>query len=155
VPLSSFLWSKFWTGFGPILVMAEALTIASNHLLRVSPLLSALSAVAIAFMTLALVALACGMGARYPRFGAENLTQVAGSYGGVAFMILAVLFILLSVGLLAWPASVYLWHQQTGIPIPPPRAALLAACAATAALVSLVVAWRSMRSGIRALEELG
>ena len=45
-------------------------------------------------MTFALVGLAAGMGARYPRFGAENLTQVAGSYGGIAFMVLAVLFIL-------------------------------------------------------------
>ena len=45
-------------------------------------------------MTFALVGLAAGMGARYPRFNAENLTQVAGSYGGIAFMVLAVLFIL-------------------------------------------------------------
>ena len=45
-------------------------------------------------MSFALVGLAIGLGARYPRFNAENPTQVAGSYGGVAFMILAVLFIL-------------------------------------------------------------
>ena len=52
------------------------------------------AALAIVFMSLALVGLATGLGARYPRFAAENPTQVAGSYGGVAFMVLAVLFIL-------------------------------------------------------------
>ena len=48
----------------------------------------------------ALVGLACGLGARYPRFAAENASQVAGSYGGVAFMILAVLFIIVMIVLL-------------------------------------------------------
>ncbi|HXY41561.1 MAG TPA: hypothetical protein VEQ10_17930, partial [Vicinamibacteria bacterium] len=118
------LWSKFWTGFLPILVLSEALTVASNQLMGTAPLLRVLAAVAIAFMTLALVGLACGMGARHPRFGAENLTQVAGSYGGVAFMVLAVAFILAVVALLAWPASLYLWHQQTGYPLGRGRQAL-------------------------------
>ena len=35
VSMASFLWSKFWTGLVPILLLAEALTIASNHLLGV------------------------------------------------------------------------------------------------------------------------
>ena len=72
-----------------------------------------------AFMALALVGLACGMGAEHPRFGAENPTQIAGSYGGVAFMVLAVLYILTTVALLAWPASLYLWHDYRGLRIPP------------------------------------
>jgi alkanesulfonate monooxygenase SsuD/methylene tetrahydromethanopterin reductase-like flavin-dependent oxidoreductase (luciferase family) len=41
-------------------------------------------------MSFALVGLATGLGARYPRFAADNPSQVAGSYGGVAFMIAAV-----------------------------------------------------------------
>ena len=45
------------------------------------------AAVAIVFMSFALVGLATGLGARYPRFSADNPSQVAGSYGGVAFMI--------------------------------------------------------------------
>ena len=77
-------------------------------------------------MTLALVGLACGMGAQHPRFGAENVTQVAGSYGGVAFMVLAVLYILVTVALLAWPASQYLWHEYRGLPLAPRRQAWMA-----------------------------
>lgn len=155
VPMSAFLWSKLWTGLVPILVLAEGLTVASNHLLGVSPFLKWLGAAAIALMTLALVGLACGMGARHPRFAAENLTQVAGSYGGVAFMVLAVLYILATVALLAWTASVYLWHDFHALPVPPRRQLLMGLALGGAAALSLLTFWRSMRRGVRALEEMG
>ena len=74
--------------------MSEGLTVAANHLLGVDPFLKVISAVAIVFMSVALVGLATGLGARYPRFAADNSSQVAGSYGGVAFMVMAVLLLL-------------------------------------------------------------
>ncbi len=152
---SAFLWSKLWTGLLPILVLAEALTIASNQLLGVDPSLRVLGALGIAFMTLALVGLACGMGAEHPRFAAENPTQVAGSYGGVAFMVLAVLYILTTVALIAWPASIYLWHDYRGLPISPGRQAAMAGALAGAVLLSVGTFWLAMRRGVRALEALG
>ncbi len=155
VGMHAFLWSKFWTGFVPILVMAEALTVVSSHLLSVVPFLQVLSAVAIAFMTLALVGLAAGMGAQHPRFDAENLAQVAGSYGGVAFMVLAVFYIVVTVGLLAWPASTYLWHQMHSLPIAPARQAWMVLLFGLAVAGSLATFWLPMRRGIRALDELG
>jgi ABC-2 type transport system permease protein len=155
VSMASFLWSKLWTGLVPILLLAEALTITSNQLLGVGGPLRALAAVAIAFQALALVGLACGMGARYPRFSAENLTQVAGSYGGVSFMVVAVLLILATTALLAWPASIYLWHEYNHLPIRPARQAAMAAAIAAAAGLCVAVFWRSMRAGVRALENLG
>jgi ABC-2 type transport system permease protein len=155
VPMSSFLWSKLWTGLVPIFVLAEALTVASNQLLGVPLFLRLLCAGAIGLMSVALVGLACGMGAQHPRFGAENLTQVAGSYGGVAFMVLAVLYILATVALLAWPASVYLWHDYRSLPIAPHRQAWMAASVAAAVALAVVTFSSSMRKGVRALEELG
>ncbi len=155
IRLPVFLWSKFWAGFIPVLVFAEALTIVSNWLLGVAPLLSLGAAIAIAFMTLALVGLACGMGARYPRFRAESLTQVAGSYGGIAFMVIAVLFILAVVALLAWPTSTYLWHEYRGLPLPPRTRMAIVLATSSAATLCIGVFWSSMRRGARALEALG
>ena len=77
----------------PVLLFTEVLTIAANQLLGVDPFLKVVAAGAIVVMTFALVGLATGLGARYPRFGADA-TQAAGSYGGVMFMILAVLLII-------------------------------------------------------------
>ena len=155
VPLGSFLWSKFWTGFLPILLLALALTIVSNHLLGVSPFLRVLSAWGIAFMTLALTGLACGMGAEHPRFTAENPTQIAGSYGGVAFMVLAVLYILATVAFLAWSASIYIWHDYRSLPIPASQKLVMAATLAAAIGLSLYTFATAMRRGVRALEALG
>ncbi|HET7293739.1 MAG TPA: hypothetical protein VFM88_15045 [Vicinamibacteria bacterium] len=155
VSMAAFLWSKFWIGFVPVLVLAETLTIVSNEFLGVDPFLKWQSAVAVFLMTFALVGLAAGMGAQHPRFGAENLTQVAGSYGGIAYMILAVLFILVEIGLLAWPSSVYLWHQFHELPLQPRHYAQMAAPYALAAGLAGLTFWRPMRRGIRALEAMG
>jgi ABC-2 type transport system permease protein len=155
VRMRDFLWSKFWTGLVPVIVLAEALTITSNEFLGSAGWLKVLAAVAIAFMSFALVGLATGMGAIYPRFNAENTTQVAGSYGGIAFMVLAVLFTLVEIVLLAWPSSVYLWYQVRHLPLRPGTRALMALCLAGAAALSVLVLREAMRRGVRALEELG
>lgn len=155
VSMKAFLWSKFWIGLLPVLVLAEALTILSNQFLGAAPFLRVVGAVAIFFMCFALVGLATGMGAMYPRFSAENLTQVSGSYGGVSFMVLAVLFILVEIALLAWPSSLYLWYDYRDIPLPPGRIAFMALCFGAAALVALGTFWTAMARGVRALEALG
>ena len=154
ISLRDFLWSKFWTGLVTVLVLTECLTIAANQFLGVDPFLKVVTAGAIAFMSLALVGLATGLGARYPRFDATDASQVAGSYGGVAFMILAVLFVLVMIVLLGWPSSLYLLSKVGSIPLSVRQQLAMAACFAGAALLS-VATWRlSMRSGVRALEEM-
>jgi hypothetical protein len=94
------------------------------------------------------------MGAVHPRFDAENVTQVAGSYGGIAYMILAVLFIVVEIALLAWPASVYLWYTYRELPIPASRAAFMCLSFSAALAVSVVTCWLPMRRGVAALEQL-
>jgi len=155
ISLRDFLWSKFWTGLVPLLLFTEGLTIAANELMGIDPFLKVVAAAAVVFMTFALVGLAVGLGARYPRFSAENVTQVAGSFGGIAFMVLAVLFVAVMVGLLAWPASIYLWHQLRGEAISPGRRAIASACLLAALALCAATFWLPMRRGIRALEELG
>ncbi len=155
VSMRAFLWSKFWIGLVPVLLLAEMLTIVSNQFLGVDPFLKLQSALAMVFMTFALVGLAAGMGAQHPHFGAENLTQVSGSYGGVAYMILAVLFILVQIGLLAWPSSIYLWHQFHELPLQPRHYALMAGVYGLAIGVSAFTFVQPMRRGIRALEAMG
>ncbi len=155
VSMRAFLWSKFWTGFIPILLLSEALTVVSSRLLGVPLFLQVLSSVAIAFMALGLVGLAAGMGAQHPRFSAENLTQVAGSYGGVSFMVLAVLYMLVTVALLVWPASTYLWHELHHLPVSPTRRGWMALLFGLAIALSLLTFWLPLRRGVRALEELG
>jgi ABC-2 type transport system permease protein len=154
VSLRDFLWSKFWTGLVPVLVLTEVLTIAGNEFLGVDPFVKVMAALAIVFMSFALVGLAIGLGARYPRFDADP-TQVAGSYGGVAFMIQAVLFVIVMIALLGWPASIYLFQHVRRAPLTGSQQMLMAICFVSAASISVTTWLASMRSGIQALRQMG
>ena len=154
ISLRDFLWSKFWTGLVPILILTEGLIIAGNELLGVDPFLKRMSAVAVIFMAFALVGLGTGLGARYPRFAADNPSQVAGSYGGVAFMIVAVLFILVMIALLGWPSSLYLFNQMRNRPLTGVQQIMMAACFMSAALLSVATWLLGMRTGVRALQAM-
>jgi hypothetical protein len=105
-------------------------------------------------MAFALVGLATGLGARYPRFAADNPTQVAGSFGGVAFMVLAVLFVIVTIALVGWPSSVYLLQRFRRTPLSSVQHALMIGSFVTAAVVSVATFWLGMRSGIRALDDM-
>ena len=155
VSMSDFLWSKFWTGFVPVFLLTEGLTIAANEFLGIDPFLKVVSAAAIVFMSLALVGLATGLGARYPRFNAENASQVAGSYGGVAFMIVAVFFVIVIIALLGWPSSLYLLYRVRVRSPTMLRISLMSLSFLAAAVLSVATWWLSMRAGVRALEETG
>jgi ABC-2 type transport system permease protein len=153
IRLSRFLWSKFWIGLVPVFALTVGLTVAANELLGIDPFLKVVTAAAVAFMSLALVGLAIGLGARYPRFDADNPSQVAGSYGGVMFMVLAVLYILVTIGLLGWGSTVLLFHRVQGLPLPAAQAWLVAACYFSTIVVSLTTWWFGMRTGVRAIEQ--
>ena len=154
IPLHDFLWSKFWTAFVPVLVLTEALTITANEFLGIDPFLKVVTALAIVLMTFALVGLAVGLGARYPRFGADP-SQVAGSYGGVAFMMQAVLFVMAMIGLIGWPSSVYLLQQLRGGALAGSQLSLIVLCFAGASALSIAIWLAGMRSGVQALERMG
>jgi ABC-2 type transport system permease protein len=154
IRLRDFLWSKFWTGLLPILLLTEALTIAANEFLGVDPFLKVVAAVAVLFMSFALVGMATGLGARYPRFAADSATQVAGSYGGVTFMILAVFYIVVLIVLIGWPTSVYLFRNARRVELTTAPMLMMGAWFALAAVSSVAVGWFSMRAGVRALEEM-
>jgi ABC-2 type transport system permease protein len=155
ISMHDFLWSKFWTALAPVLIFTEVLTIAANYLLGVDPFLQVVAAGSIIVLTFALVGLATGLGARYPRFGADA-TQAAGSYGGVMFMILAVLLIIVTIVLVGWPSSIYMMSKtgRWSYRLTPERIALIALSLALVVTVCLAT-WRvAMRSGVKALEAM-
>jgi Mn2+/Fe2+ NRAMP family transporter len=94
------------------------------------------------------------LGARYPRFAADNPSQIAGSYGGVAFMILAVLYVLVMIVLLGWPSSLYLFSQVRNRPLTGNQEILIAVMFTTAAALSIAIWLLGMRTGVRALQEM-
>jgi hypothetical protein len=69
-------------------------------------------------------------------------------------MIQAVLFIIIMIGVLGWPSSIYVFRRFQGLPPSRAQQLLMVACFLVAASSSLAVWLLSMRAGVRALEKL-
>ena len=115
-PMSSrdLLWSKFWVGTLPLLVLAVAIVGVTNYLLEVSAFMFVVSLVTIVSMTFAVAGLAIGFGTLYPQFETENAAQIPTSFGGLLFMMSAIAMIALVVILEARPVVSYLRAQTFG-----------------------------------------
>ena len=108
------LWSKFWVGTLPLLVLALGIVGVTNYLLRVGEFIMWVSTMSIAFMTLAIAGLAIGFGTAYPQFDTENAAQIPTSFGGLLFMMASVVIIGAVVVLEARPVYMYLSAQAFG-----------------------------------------
>jgi ABC-2 type transport system permease protein len=149
--LRTVLWSKFWINFFFLLMPAELLIITTNALMSASPFMQWLSVITMAGMTVGITSLGMGCGARFPRFNAENIAQVATGFGGMFYMILAMVFIALVVMLEARPVYLFFMAQFRGIPLNGWELAEMWALLAAAVLLNVLVAILPMRLGLEHL----
>ena len=101
--LRALLWSKYWVGTIPLLVLALLLTGFTNVLLQVRPFMMVMELVTMCGLTFAIAALALGFGALYPQFETENAAQIPTSFGGLVFM-MATIALLGAVIFVLWQA---------------------------------------------------
>lgn len=114
--LKGLLWSKYWTGTAPLLVLAVALIILTSVSLKAPPAVIAMSVGTTIALTLALGAIALGYGAVYPQFETENVAQIPTSFGGLVCMMTIVGLLGLIIAIEAGPVSDYIRLQQGGQP---------------------------------------
>jgi ABC-2 type transport system permease protein len=105
------LWSKYWVGTVPLLILALAIVFVTNALLEVSAFMFVVSVATITMMTLALAALAVAFGTLYPRFETENAAQIPTSFGGLMFMMTSVCLIGAVLAVEARPVYAYLFAR--------------------------------------------
>ena len=115
--LKKFLWVKFWTYLGPLLILSEILIILSNKLLSVTPFMMGLSTITVFFMVFGITAMGVGLGAAYPNFRLENMAQAATGFGGMLFMLLCMGFIGSVIVLEAGPVYTIFMAKLRGAPI--------------------------------------
>jgi ABC-2 type transport system permease protein len=147
--LKDFLWSKFWAALPPLLVLSQILTLVSNHFLGASRFMTVLASLSILFVCFGIVGMGVGMGAMFPRFRFENVTQIAGSSGGLLYMIATTTFIAVVLFLEALPVYFYLSAQYHGASLDRPLLITIVTLAAVAALnvaaVILPIRWGEKR----------
>ena len=115
--LRALLWSKYWVGTIPLLVLALLLTGLTNVLLKVTPFMMVVSLVTICALTLAIAAMALGFGALYPQFETENAAQIPTSFGGLVFMMSTIALLAAVIVALARPVSTYLQAYNAGVAV--------------------------------------
>ncbi len=150
--LRSLLWSKYWIGTAPLLVLALVITGATTWLLQAGVFITAVSIATITLFTLAISALALGFGALYPQFESENAAQIPTSFGGLVFMMTTITLLGLVIVVEAGPVLAYLRAEQQGRAVRVtadlviPFAVVVAVCL-TATIVPL-------RVGLKRVEEM-
>lgn len=149
--LRALLWSKYWTGTVPLLVLALIITVFTNVLLKASPFMMAVGLGTIVLLTVAISALALGFGALYPQFETENAAQIPTSFGGLVFMMTTVALLAAVIVIEAVPVYSYLRAAYRGSPIPV-NAAMVGAFAAVAALC-LAATVIPLKVGLKRMEQ--
>ena len=152
-PLSAsrLLWSKFLFYLSPLLLLGLILTIATNELLQVTPLMRWLAPITIFSMVFGITALGVGVGAAFPNFKAENLTQVATGFGGLLYMILAMGFITLVVILEAGPVYTLFMAQVRQHSLSHWQWIYVGGSILLTVVANIAAIWLPMRYGIRKL----
>jgi ABC-2 type transport system permease protein len=112
--LRAMLWSKYWVGTLPLLVLALIIGVATNRILQAPPFMMLLTSITTVCYTLAVGALALGMGVLYPQFETENAAQIPTSFGGLVFMMSAVSLLALIIMVEAVPVAEQLRTWQLG-----------------------------------------
>ncbi|MEO7138211.1 MAG: hypothetical protein ABI037_10885 [Gemmatimonadales bacterium] len=108
----SMLWSKYWLGTIPLLLLAVIITVFTNWLLHVSGFMMVVAVATIVLYTLAASALALSFGALYPQFGTENAAQIPTSFGGLVYMMSSLCLLAVIIVIEAGPVTEYLRDQR-------------------------------------------
>ena len=149
---SSLLWSKYWLGTLPLLLLALFITVATNLLLEASGFMMAVSVATLVLFTFAASAMALCFGTYYPKFDTENAAQIPTSFGGLVFMMSAITLLGLVIAIEAVPVSAYLRARQHGEPLGFSAELLVAGALVVGLCVSATVI--SLRLAIRRLDTL-
>ncbi len=115
-PLSikKFIWEKYWMSFFPLLILSETLIGLSVYFLRIDTFMTLVSMGTVFFFSLCIASLGIGIGAIYPKFKTDNSADIAASYGGIIYMIFSMLYIGVSIVLVAIPVNAYYANRVMG-----------------------------------------
>ncbi len=151
VKMRSFMMGKFWMVFPPLLILGELLVVVSNYILEADLYVMQVGVVSVFLITIALVGMGIGMGAMYPMFRYENVSEISSGAGGILFMISSLAFTALYLMLIAWPMHVHFKAKFAfqfigGKEIPVIYGLLV--------FISLLTALEPMRRGIKNLKQM-
>lgn len=152
--LRKLVWTKYWVGITPLLVLALGITVGTNWILKVGPFMMVLSLVTITVVTFTISALALGYGALFPRFDTDNAAEIPTGFGGLLFMMTATAYLGAIIALEAWPVYSVLQSRLRSLPLTGAQVMSLVLGLALAALLSALLTVVPLRVAVRRIGEL-
>jgi ABC-2 type transport system permease protein len=151
VSMSQFFMAKFCILFPFLLIVGEILTVVSNMILDVDYYVMTVSVSAAFLISLGLTSFGLGMGAIFPRFHHENVSEITAGTGAFLFMIFGLVFIGAIVILEARPLYVhfnqkFLLRSVGGLDV--------LVCYGLAVFLSIFAKWLPLHRGIKFLEKM-
>lgn len=150
--MRTLLMAKYVVGVVPLLVLALVLVGCTNLLLGVLPFVHIVSLAAITALVFPLAAMALAFGAAYPRFDTENAAQIPTSFGGLLYMMSAVVLIGAVAYLSGRPAARWIVAEHFGWDRDPTTMVLPFVIAAALCVAATVVPLRLAQRSLDALE---
>ena len=154
IRLRSFLWNKFLLHLVPMLVISLLLIGISTYLLHVKAWMVWVSVVTAIMLCASLTGLAIGMGAIYPKFEAQNPSEVQTGIHGTYYMLLSVLLIVITVTLEAIPTIGLFLGDVSGGTLLPKAKLVIGAFFFAALLANVLFLYIPMRRGEKSLSKV-
>ena len=154
VSLGEVWWSKFLTGYAPLLLLGLLLVAATNYFLAVGHTLTLVFAVVLIPLIAAIVSLGLAFGSAYPRLDTQNAAQIATGFGAILYMGVSLGLIVVVCGLMAWPIRRLFWTSHASFVLSLADQALLTLCLTATLATTLTLFEVGRRVALRALPRI-
>jgi ABC-2 type transport system permease protein len=154
LPRERLLWGKFAFAAMGALVTAEALILLSDILLRMSAVTIGLHLLTVAVLALGVSGLSVGLGAALPNFRESDPSKVAVGFGGTLNLVASLLFLVVTLALMAAPWHLYVVAGENPTLDPTTAPWLIGAGIAAGIGVGAAATAMPLRLGIRALRRM-
>ncbi|MGB6065610.1 MAG: hypothetical protein WBG50_12445 [Desulfomonilaceae bacterium] len=154
VGLRKILWVKFYFYLAPMLALGLFLVIMTNRLLELGFVISTVSTVTMAFLTVGITSLSIGMGVTYADFKQVDPNRAFTGFGGVLTMIYSALAVTTVILLEAFPVYRIVLTGYLRESLNMRDYCLIGGCFLGALTVALFVIIQPMRAGLTRITEL-
>jgi len=152
LPRRSIIWQKLWLSTVATAVVTGGLALLSGWRLGLPPVSLGVSLLTVLAASLALSALAVGLGATYPNFSEENPGRIVSGLGGTLCFMLSLGYVSLAATVqtvaLRWADVARRWGLDWS------AATGIAVCVAAVLGLTALTTWLPLRAGIRNLEHV-
>jgi ABC-2 type transport system permease protein len=104
VHIRNLVLGKYFAALPPMLIITTVMAIQSSNLIKTTPMITSITLMVGISSALVITALGVGLGAAFPKFKADNPSEIPMSPGGLLYMLLSLAFAAFLALLMAQPA---------------------------------------------------